>query len=525
MKKSILLITLAIYGLVFCSCQKTVPETVEELKPQAISATAGDPVLLASNGLTIESLNGAITANEISGFKTYMNSQTVNSYGGNNIWVFGGPSSNVEAFGNMYEATGDVAILDRMIYFCDGILSTRNDKATAANGGQKATWTGNIDPIWPSSAKDTVIAQAGIEQGRVLAHMAYCAKLILEHPAIWNTNVGIGDSKGYGATYKARALKYITECNYVIDNWIIPRFVRTSDKLLYFPGAPNTYMANGPAPWNQLVMVTDVMIRLVQCHVLLNNEASRITQYDAIVQANINWFIANFTSVTSAQGSACWRWMYSLTSASLEDCNHFAYDAEGLWMAYNSGRYNIPLLTVTKMANTLFDIVLKNQNADGSYAGRVNGTTGINLAAGFFSLKHEYFYLADIRQDKYFTAANINISSGDAASTGATTARILWLKNRRYLAGDGNVELYQGCDYSGWKASFGSGNFLLSALVANGGVNDDASAIKVPPGMQAVLYSSDNYGGTAVTFTADAACLSASGINDAVSSLKVTTIP
>ena len=43
--------------------------------------------------------------------------------------------------------------------------------------------------------------------------------------------------------------------------------------------------------------------------------------------------------------------------------------------------------------------------------------------------------------------------------------------------------------------------------------------------MQVILYTNNSYGGTAKTFTADDACLNDNGINDAVSSLKVSTLP
>ena len=504
--------------LAFYSCKKNT--TVNELPEQGSSNKLSQTF---AGSMIIESLTGPVTSNEITAFKDYMADVNAPANNDQNVWVFGNPGKAIESCGMMYEVSSDIAILNRMIYYCDEALSGRNDLATAAQGGQRTLWSGNIEPVWPSSAAGVSPAQAGVEQGQVLAHMAYCAKLILQKPAIWNTTVSTGDPYSYGATYKARALKYIQEANYVIDTWIIPHFVRTSDKKLYFPGAPNTYKPNDPAPWNQLFMVTNALTRLVQCHVILNNEASRITNYDNIVQANISWFKANLTNNTAPNGNSCWNWKYAM-GAHTEDTNHAAYDAEGFWIAYDSGRYGVTLNDIKYMANTYFDIVLTTVTG-GIYAGRVDGTTSTGNASGDDYVRGEYFYLADIRKDRYFKAANINIAKNKIASGPAVTSRILWLKNRRHLAGDGYVSLHQNCNYGGWKADFGVGNFLMTDIAAKGGVNDDASSLRVPPGLKVTLYNNNNYGGTNVAFIADDTCLGDNGINDMTSSLKVELIP
>jgi hypothetical protein len=522
MKKPIIMLggSLLLSTLVWYGCEKNTLPASETTNPFAINnIKASHP----STSMVVDNLNGPLTTNEISSFKTYMSGVSAPDHNDQNIWVFGNSGKQIEACGLMYDATSDQAILDRMIYFCDAALAGRNDLASAANGGQRTVWTGNIEPVWPSSDASVSPAQAGVEPGDVISHMAFCAKLILQHSALWNTNVTTGDPHGYGATYKARALKYIQQGDYVIDNWLVPRFVRTTDHLIYFPGSPNTYKPNEPAPWNQLFMVTNAMVRLIQCHLILADAASRISQYDTIVQANVNWFKANTTANTSASGTACWKWTYQLPSG-MEDSNHAAYDSEGMYIAYDSGRYGISLTDMKTLANTYFDIVLATVTG-GIYAGRVDGTTGSGNSGGDNYVRDEYLYLTDIRKDKYFTAGNIEINTNKIASSPQITARLLWIKNRRYQAGDGDVYLYQNCNYAGWKATFDPGNFLLADIVSHGGINDDASSIKIPPGMKVVLYTSNNYGGTAVTLTADDACLSDNSINDMVSSLKVTILP
>lgn len=391
---------------------------------------------LDAQSMVVESLTGPVTQNEITSFKAYMRLK-VQAPAANdaNIWVYGNSGKAIEACGLMYEASGDTAILNRMIYYCDAALAGRNDLASAADGGQRIVWTGKIEPVWPSSDASTIPAGAGVEQGSVLSHIAYCAKLILKTPSLWNLNVSFGDPKGFGTTYKARAIKYIQEGDYVIDHWILPHFIRTTENNhYYFPGAPNTYKPEEPAPWNQAWMLTDGFIRLVECHLVLGDSPERVAQYDSIVQPNVNWFMANLKANASVYGSPCWTWAYALPSG-MEDTNHFAYDCEGLWIAYNCGRYGIKFKDMLPFANTYFDVVLATVN-NGLYAGRVDGTYGTGHAAGDNYVRDEYIYFTEFRPEKYLTVGNIEINKNKVASSPQITGRLLWEKSRRYASPD-----------------------------------------------------------------------------------------
>ncbi|TZF83102.1 hypothetical protein FW774_12435 [Pedobacter sp. BS3] len=172
-----------------------------------------------AQSMVLDGATGSVTQNEIDKFKAYMQAKvSAPDYNGGNIWVYGNSGKALEACGLMYETTNDIDILNRMIYYADAALAGRNDLASAVNGGQKVTWTGAIDPIWPSGAVDVSPAGAGVEQGEVLSHMLYCAKLILQNPSIWNIIVPDSDPNGFGSTYKQRAVKYVTEADYVMDN-------------------------------------------------------------------------------------------------------------------------------------------------------------------------------------------------------------------------------------------------------------------------------------------------------------------
>ena len=129
-----------------------------------------------------------------------------------------------------------------MIRFADAALACRNDPM---NG--RVMWTGKRELCWPNktlTAEDA--AYSGSESGDVIAHIAYCAELILRIPALWTNTVPIGDPRGYGATYRARALKYVTEMDRSIDTFIVPWFVRTSESNHFrWPDSP-LYRALGP---------------------------------------------------------------------------------------------------------------------------------------------------------------------------------------------------------------------------------------------------------------------------------------
>ncbi|HET9570610.1 MAG TPA: hypothetical protein VFP20_04295 [Bacteroidales bacterium] len=387
---------------------------------------------LNAQTMFFDSNSNKVTQLEIDAFKTYVKKEVMlPTYHGGNVWVFGSQGRVIEACGQMFEVSKDVEILDEMVKLCDAALAGRNDLAPAANGGQQKAWTGQVEPIWPSSKVGVTPIGGGIEQGRVLSHLAFCAFQILQTPSIWNTPVSIGDPFRFGATYRERALKYVHESDYVIDRWILPHFIRTSDRnRYYFPGAPNTYKVNEPAPWNQAWMLTDALVRLTQCHGLLGDAPTRIKQYDAIVQPNIDWFFSSLQPATSNSGSKCWKWLYSLSQTNTEDSNHAAYDVEGLYIAYSSGRYGITFSDMVPFANTYFDIVLTTSQ-QGKFAGRIDATTGVGNAGGDNYVCEEYIYLLDFRPEKFSEVLEIEKNANKIATSPLITARLLWQKNRR----------------------------------------------------------------------------------------------
>src|SRR5271154_4095671 len=169
--------------------------------------------------MAIDSLTGPGTQNEITSFKNYMATQIPpvtpwgalnGTNGDHNHWADGDGGNDLEAFGLMYEISGDVTILTNMIHWADYCVSQRNDLMSATNGGQRVMWTGNIDKVWvPNEPTSSSAGYAGGENGDTKAHLALCALEILNTPSLWNTTVPDGNPYGYGVTYFQRATNYI----------------------------------------------------------------------------------------------------------------------------------------------------------------------------------------------------------------------------------------------------------------------------------------------------------------------------
>lgn len=382
--------------------------------------------------MVIEGSTGPVTHRETAAFKNYIDSVPAPAMHDRNVMVYGNPGKMLEACGMMYEVTQDKAILNRMIYYSDAAMAGRNDAEDPQKAGRRVLWTGKIEPVWPSSPPSVSPAEAGIATGSVLAHILYTAKLILADPSLWDQKIIVPNATGQGSTYKERAIWYVKEADRVIDEWILPHYVR-SDKKIYFPGWPNTYKPNEAAPWNQLFMLTNGLIRLSQCHTLLREAPDRVKQLDELVKVNVTWFKDNLSPVTSSTGLPCVTFNYALRSR-MEDTNHFAYDSEGMWIAWDAGKYGVTDRDMTLMANTYFDVVLAKQT-DGRFAGYVDGSTGKGHAGGDNYVRDEYIYLADIRKDRFEQVWKIECASLRVFQSAQIMARLLWLKDRRFKAG------------------------------------------------------------------------------------------
>src|SRR5438874_5100786 len=265
---------------------------------------------LAANaraGMLIESISGPVTQNEINSFKTYMAGQhpaiTINYWD----WTFTGHMGpDLQAAENMYEITGDQAILNKAIEFADVAINV-----SAGEPGGGAPNEGSADGI---------------------GHAAWCAELILETPSLWNQTVSIGDPYGYGTTYKQRALSYITIGTHNMDTYITPNYVD-----------PSTHLYHGLTTglgWNRQTMDSNAYHRLANCHELLSDNPSKVAAYRQIVGTNIQWFLSRAVFYTASSKPVV-KWYYGVntdgTDGHMEDEGHANYDIMGLTRCAESG--------------------------------------------------------------------------------------------------------------------------------------------------------------------------------------------
>lgn len=87
------------------------------------------------------------------------------------------------------------------------------------------------------------------------------------------------------------------------------------------------------------------------------------------------------------------------------------------------------------------------------------------------------------------------------------------------------VKLYQHCDYGGWAAEFGAGAYTAAEITAAGGLNNDASSVKIDPGFTVTFYDGDNFTGASLVKIADDTCLVDEGWNDQITSLVIEGRP
>lgn len=370
--------------------------------------------------MAIDSLTGPITANEIASFKSYMAATTIAPDNAGNAWLFGSTGHECAALGQMYAATGDTGILDRMIQYADTALAGRNDPVTGV-----VMWTGNRELCWPNSF--TAPVYTSCESGEVAGHILNCAKLILQTPSLWTTTVPVGDPRGYGTTYKARALTYLTKCDQTIDTFIIPIWVSAANgNKIYSPtnwngdGGAN----GGPVAWNRISMFLAALQRSAECHEILADNAARVTQLDGIVQANVQWFLTKAVPYT-AGGFACYNWYYRADTTTKDEEvweQHGALDIRMLWESYDRG-IGLSKTEMTKFANTLQYSVWTGSVFHGLFDG-TDGTFGTKTYT-----KGDYIDLAEFIPAIYTTVATADQShTTDPSMIGP----ILWMKNRIY---------------------------------------------------------------------------------------------
>jgi hypothetical protein len=90
------------------------------------------------------------------------------------------------------------------------------------------------------------------------------------------------------------------------------------------------------------------------------------------------------------------------------------------------------------------------------------------------------------------------------------------------IAPENVVELFQHCNFGGWRVNFPVGNFVRADLESRGGINDDASSIRIKEGFKATLFVDNNFSGRFIVLGAgEHTCFTQFNFNDVLSSLRV----
>jgi len=335
---------------------------------------------------------------------------------------------NCEALGLMYEVTNDPAILNEMISFADAFVALRNDYTD-----RRVMWTGNVEPVWlTTTTSSSDPGYAGCENNDIVGHIAYCAKLILQTPSLWNATVPDGNPHGYGATYLQRAQAYVTRMEQVQDQYMNTWFIdfntyRIKDSTVVDPRF--AALGQSTTAWNRQMMFINGWQRLSECHAILGDNPGKVGLYDAICQASVSWFQTEWTSTTGG-GQTCYVWDYAPSYAGgNEEMNlHADYDIWGLGRTFDAGKYGLSESSLRPFAETLRYIIYQ-QGTTYTFAEWVNGDT---------SKTRNYIYPAWMFISAWDPCtfdimAQADINQGSQGSTAIFDALILWTKNARYL--------------------------------------------------------------------------------------------
>jgi len=468
------------YGFYKAQIKQRTPAVIVERKPDMkktlfstllLTFIACCSVTIHAATMAIDSLSGAVTTNEIASFKAYMQTQTPpqtpwgalnGTNGSHNLWADGDDGRDLEAMGEMYEVSGDIAILTNMIGWADICVSQRNDLMSSANGGQRVMWTGLKDKVWcPNEPTDPNAKYAGSENEDVEGHIAYCAKLILENPSIWNTTVPDGNPFGYGVTYFQRATNYLAKCDEANDEYSLKWFIQAGSNLI-IPPTNSAWIAldENVTANNRQMMFTSGFQRLAEAHELLGDNPSRVAQYDAIVVATVDQDLTgmiNFDPYTKS-GHSVYDWGYYPTNNAPESVEiHGEYDMIGVWRAYNRAAYGYTLSPLIPFANTMVYVIYLGTN---TFAGNVDASGGTQSP-----IYSGWLLTADWNPQAYITVAGASYTNGWYKNKTDVDAGILFMKNRRYL------EFSVSASPASQSVNAGSGTSYTTSLSPLGGFN------------------------------------------------------
>jgi hypothetical protein len=281
--------------------------------------------------MVLDGLDGDVTTNEYNSYIAAINNfPPPPSNNIDTVMVYerlGG--ARLHGLQTFFSFTHDRRALDVAIVWSDGFLHARNDPT---NG--RIVWTGKRELCWPNKDPndEKQALYSGAENGDVIEHIVNTAKLILENPSLWSQEAP-PDKYNFGKTYLDRAKTYVNECQRSAETTIVPWYVHTTkqgyrlihpDSKVYFKNCESA----GPVPWNQQQFIVGGLLRLAQCHRLLNDGNTNIAYYEKITGDAADWFFST-AKLVNVKGKNCYDWGYVLVKdpkEHREDTGHSYYD-------------------------------------------------------------------------------------------------------------------------------------------------------------------------------------------------------
>ena len=382
-----------------------------------------------AHDMRFESVAGEVTTNEYRSFIEHLDRQLPPTPSNNlgNVMAYervGG--ATLHGMQTFYGFTRDRRVLDKAVDWSDAFLHARND---STNG--RILWTGRRELCWPNKdPNDTAhFLYGGTENGDVIEHICNTARLILENPPVWPESAP-PDRFGFGATYLDRARTYVRECQRSAETTIVPWYVRgTKDGYrLIHPDSPVYYKyceSSGPVPWNQQQMIVGGLLRLAQCHRLLNDGNPNIAYYEKITGDAADWFFSTCLPVRS-KDRACYQWSYVVAMdipSDPEDTGHSYYDV----YAYRACLADLgPTRTnMQRLINTARFIMYLGTN---HFSGIINGTSNERRYERDY-LNYSWIELSVLDRQFYKMTANAVLASREYRDDIPVEAAVLAAKH------------------------------------------------------------------------------------------------
>ncbi|HEX4120957.1 MAG TPA: hypothetical protein VH619_10100 [Verrucomicrobiae bacterium] len=389
-----------------------------------IAAHAGD------RHMVLEGIDGDVTTNEYRSFINelkYLPPPPTNDI--DNLMVDERDGARIHGMQTFYVFTHDRRDLDMAIVWSDAFLHARNDPT---NG--RIVWTGKRDLCWPNKATndEAHALYSGAENGDVIEHIVNTARLILENPAVWNETAPT-DKYGFGATYLDRAKTYVNECQRSAETTIVPWYVRSTRDgyRLIHPDSRVYYKyceSSGPVPWNQQQAITGGLLRLAQCHRLLNDGNTNIAYYEKITGDAADWFFASALLV-SAHNRVCYNWPYAVTlDPTVEPESTVESDYDMFIFRAFEANLGPTRLQMQRLINTARFVMYLGTNR---IAGHVNGTSDRpgNRDSYRDFLDFQWIEMSVLDHDLYHKAASVLLTSREYYDKLGVEAAVLSVKH------------------------------------------------------------------------------------------------